>query len=192
MIDGLGGAPLILVTGGARSGKSSYAQQIAESLEKGVLFVATAEALDDEMRLRVQRHRETRPQEWLTREEPLYPSRALHDLPEGISVVILDCLTLLVTNQMLREPDASYERLEKDLIHELERFLEGTRVLNLTTLVVTNEVGMGIVPDNPLARNFRDLAGRANQMVANRSDQVFLMVAGIPLQLKSSREGSQP
>lgn len=186
----MSGSPnLILITGGARSGKSSHAQRIASSMGGGVLFVATAEALDEEMALRVKTHRDGRPSSWLTREEPLDPVKALENLPEHIHVVILDCLTLFVSNLLLQEISRPLEEIEADALSRLQTFLHRARGMGLSVIVVTNEVGMGVVPDNPLARNFRDLAGRAAQAVARQANEVFLMVAGVPITVKSPEGG---
>ncbi len=180
---------LVLITGGARSGKSNYAQRMAAGMGGGVLFVATAEALDEEMVLRVKSHREDRPADWLTREEPLDPIRALENLPEHIQVVILDCLTFFVSNLLMRETARTLEEVETQVLSRLKEFLHRAKEMGLSVIVVTNEVGTGVVPDNPLARGFRDLAGRASQAVAKQADQVFLMVAGIPLAVKSPEGG---
>jgi adenosylcobinamide kinase/adenosylcobinamide-phosphate guanylyltransferase len=183
--------PVILVTGGARSGKSTYAQRLAEGMGGNILFIATAEALDEEMALRVKSHRGSRPPGWVTREEPLSPARALEAVPPGTSGVVLDCLTLLCANILLEDPGAQWDSVEAEIIWELEAFLRKIRELGLGAIVVTNEVGMGIVPENSLARAFRDLAGRANQFMASQADYVYLMVAGIPVSVKSP-EGRTP
>jgi len=190
-VPGLGRRPVILVTGGARSGKSTYAQRLAEGMGENILFIATAEALDEEMALRVESHRGSRPSRWVTREEPLSPVRALDTVPPGTSGVILDCLTFLSANILLKDPMAHWDTVEAEVIRELEAFLRRVRELELGAVVVTNEVGMGIVPENPLARAFRDLAGRANQFMASQADYVYLMVAGIALSVKSP-EGRIP
>jgi adenosylcobinamide kinase/adenosylcobinamide-phosphate guanylyltransferase len=171
----------ILILGGARAGKSTFALRLAEERagECGIAFIATAQALDEEMASRIARHREERPAHWTTIEEPYQIDEALLQTPES-NVVIIDCLTLFVSNWLLRsekECDASIQNIVKRLlatIHSQKR----------TIICVSNEVGLGIVPDTPLARTFRDLLGRVNQQFAEAADEVYLLVAGLPLRLK--------
>lgn len=168
-------ARLILVTGGARAGKSAFAQEWAHALGDGkVSFIATAQALDDEMHQRIARHQAGRPPGWETLEEPLEVPYTL-SLAQG-RVVLLDCLTLWVSNLMLAG---------REVLPEVENLLAARAETGKTLLVVTNEVGMGIVPDNALARRYRDLLGAANRRIAEEADVVYLLVAGIPLKLKS-------
>ncbi|GIW33981.1 bifunctional adenosylcobinamide kinase/adenosylcobinamide-phosphate guanylyltransferase [Meiothermus sp.] len=167
-------ARLILVTGGARAGKSAFAQEWAQALGEPVSFIATAQALDEEMRQRIARHQAERPPGWETLEEPL-------EVPQALAralgrVVLLDCLTLWVSNLMLAG---------REVLPELENLLALWAETGKTLLVVSNEVGMGIVPDNALARRYRDLLGAANRRIAEEADVVYLLVAGIPLKLKS-------
>ncbi|MFC4454232.1 bifunctional adenosylcobinamide kinase/adenosylcobinamide-phosphate guanylyltransferase [Deinococcus sonorensis] len=167
---------LIYVTGGARSGKSRYAEQRASALDGGqVTYLATAQAFDDEMADRIRRHRADRPAGWHTLEEPLEVVEAVQRVS---GVVLLDCLSLWVSNQMLRgDSDEAMLRAADDLIAARHR-RRGPLV------VVSNEVGLGIVPDNPLARRFRDVLGWVNQRVAADSDEAWMLVSGLPLQLK--------
>jgi adenosylcobinamide kinase / adenosylcobinamide-phosphate guanylyltransferase len=163
---------LIFVTGGARSGKSSFALEKANELgHDDVTFVATAERSDDEMRDRIARHQFERPNTWKTIEAPR--DVKLADLKSR--VVLLDCLSLLVSNLLLDglEEPAILERVQKILDSRTQ-----------TLIVVSNEVGMGLVPEYPLGRQFRDVLGRANQLTARASTQAFFLVAGIPLRLK--------
>jgi adenosylcobinamide kinase / adenosylcobinamide-phosphate guanylyltransferase len=163
---------LIFVTGGARSGKSSFA--LEKAIELGgdeVTFVATAERSDDEMTDRIVRHQLERPKAWKTVEAPREVSIA--DLKSR--VVLLDCLSLLVSNLLL-------DGLEEEVI--LGRVRQILESRNQTLMVVSNEVGMGLVPEYPLGRQFRDVLGRANQLVARASTQAYFLVAGIPLRLK--------
>ncbi|WP_018466668.1 bifunctional adenosylcobinamide kinase/adenosylcobinamide-phosphate guanylyltransferase [Calidithermus timidus] len=174
-------AGLTLVTGGARSGKSAFAQEEAHRLGAGrVSFIATAQALDEEMQERIALHRAQRPREWQTLEEPLNLSAALRQARH--EVVLLDCLALWVSNLLLRQPEP-VERVEA-LIPYLEELLDARREIGKHLLVVSNEVGMGIVPENPLARRYRDLLGFANARLAREAAAVYLMVAGLPLRLK--------
>lgn len=165
---------LILVTGGARAGKSAFALAQAQALgQDQVSFIATAQALDQEILQRIQQHRAERPPTWETLEEPLEVPRTLW-LAQG-RVVLLDCLTLWVSNLM---------QAEREVLPEIENLLVAGAKTGKTLLVVTNEVGLGIVPDKALARQYRDLLGAANLRIAQEADGVYLLVSGIPLQLK--------
>lgn len=167
---------LTLLLGGARSGKSALALQLAAETGRRVLFVATAEALDEEMRARIERHRRERPACWETMEEPLRVAERLAGLT-GYDTVVLDCLTLLVSNLLVQEgPDAA--RAEVEALARALPAREGQ------VLVVTNEVGLGVVPATDLGRRFRDLLGEANRRLAQTADRVLLLVAGLPLELK--------
>ena len=167
-------AGLTLVIGGARCGKSAHAERLIAALTPPWTYIATAQAFDEEMRERIAIHQARREGDWRTLEAPLDLAGALDGLGEG-APVLLDCLTLWLTNHMLAEHDlaAECDRLEKVLAKPKGPWF-----------VVSNEVGMGIVPDNALARRFRDEAGRLNQRVAAIADRVIFMVAGIPMQVK--------
>ncbi len=171
---------MIFITGGARSGKSALAerlaQQQADDFGCGVTFIATAEAGDGEMRERIEEHRRRRPPAWETVEAPLnLPQAAATALDRG-QVVLVDCLTLYLANLM----QAGDGRVEAGL----ERLAAVAAAGDGRLIVVSNEVGMGIVPDNGAARRFRDLAGRANQRLAALADEVYMCVAGIPVRVK--------
>jgi adenosylcobinamide kinase/adenosylcobinamide-phosphate guanylyltransferase len=170
----MSGASLFVI-GGARSGKSRYAQARAEAAGSAPVFVATAEAFDDEMRERIARHRADRDARWSTVETPRELPTAIEALSGADAVVLVDCLTLWVSNLLLA--DADIERAGKQLCEAIARF-DGTLIL------VANEVGLGIVPDNALARAFRDAAGQLNQSVAATAAEVVLLTAGLPLTLK--------
>ncbi len=180
---------MTLILGGARSGKSWYAQKLAH--ERGgdeVLFVATAQALDEEMRARIEAHRRDRPAAWRTLEVPRDAGntiRMAEHSPGGPSVVLVDCLTLLVTNAVLALPEsASIEEAEAAALAEARGLVEAYRTGRATWVVISNEVGLGVVPPYPLGRAYRDALGRANQYLAAEADEVVLMVAGIPMKVK--------
>jgi adenosylcobinamide kinase/adenosylcobinamide-phosphate guanylyltransferase len=167
---------LIFITGGARSGKSTFAQKLANNLSKRVTYIATAGARDKEMELRIKIHRKNRPFHWRTVEKEKNITEVLSRVAEKNEVILLDCLTLLISNLLLSS--------KKDVLKEIRRLLSKIKEIKGTILIVSNEVGMGIVPDNRLARSFRDIAGRANQMVAQAADEVYLVVSGISMKMK--------
>ena len=174
----------VLISGGARSGKSYYAQKLAEQSGAGVIFVATAEALDDEMKTRIENHKKTRPATWLTLEAPRDIGACLQKCLSEQEFVIIDCITLLVSNILGQCSDN--DKAEALVIQEINSLVECMKISNATFIIVTNEVGLGIVPDNDLARLYRDVLGRANQILAQFATDVYLMVAGIPLQIKNT------
>ena len=165
---------IILITGGARSGKSSYAEQRATELGPRRLYIATAEANDEEMRQRIEEHKRRRGNEWVTIEEPIELAEPLLAQRAQTDCGLVDCLTLWISNLLLRY-DVKYAQ------EKVKQFVETTRQLDFHVVLVTNEVGWGIVPDNPLARQFRDLSGWANQRLAAAANEVVLVVAGIPM-----------
>jgi len=172
---------LVLIIGGARSGKSSFAQRLAKNVGGKVLFLATAQAGDDEMAERIARHKASRPATWRTVEEPLELASVLQREAASTDVVIIDCLTLWLNNLLLREGSAS----ETEVLGQVDRLLDVYQKGTASYIVVSGEVGLGLVPPYPLGRLYRDILGWMNQKVASRADKVFLMIAGIPLELKS-------
>jgi len=172
----------ILITGGARSGKSRFAQKLAAEAGGRVLFIATAEAKDEDMRLRIEAHRESRPAGWKTLEAPLGISGIIDQHAGEVEIVVIDCITMLVANIILQSRgEASAEELA---LKEIENLTGQMDELKMTFILVSNEVGLGLVPDNELGRRYRDCLGRANQILAQHADEVYLMVAGIPIRLK--------
>ncbi len=167
---------IIFVLGGAKSGKSAFALAKAEAFQGRKAYIATAQPLDDEMRERIRKHRDQRGKDWETFEEPREMARVLNEVGVGYSAAVIDCLTLWLSNLLpgTEDPDG-----------EIGTLLSALRYGDHPPFfVVSNEVGMGIVPDNALARRFRDLAGRLNQEVAAIADEVYLVTAGIPLKIK--------
>ncbi len=169
---------LYFITGGARSGKSSFAEGLAEGLKGRRAYLATAQAVDAEMVSRIEQHRSRRGAEWDTYEEPLALAELLPKLGAKYDVVLIDCLTLWLSNVMEHsDGDEEVRRKMDELLHALRGF-------GGACIVVSNEVGLGIVPENPVARRFRDLAGVMNQKVAKIADEAYLIASGIPMRLK--------
>lgn len=189
---------LTLVIGGARSGKSAYAVELATAYGRSTLYVATAEALDAEMKARIRRHRAQRPQGWRTLEEPLeFAQRIAAEAKEG-STVIVDCLTVWLGNLLenhVREPGkpraAEVRQARRQALAELRLLCLLPQTKGVKLIVISNEVGAGLVPPYPLGRVYRDLLGEVNQFVAGRADKVVLLVAGIPVDLKALASGGE-
>ena len=173
---------LTLVLGGVRAGKSTHALRLA-ARKKRVLFVATAQAGDDEMKARIEAHRESRPVGWDTLEEPIDLVGAVEPLLHCYDTVLLDCLTLWVSNLLLRIPDIESSR--RDILLEAERLLEVYRNADASWIVVSNEVGLGVMPLTELGRVYADELGRVNRLVAAEADEVYFMAAGLPLAMKT-------
>ncbi|MBC7243412.1 MAG: bifunctional adenosylcobinamide kinase/adenosylcobinamide-phosphate guanylyltransferase [Anaerolineae bacterium] len=176
------GPRVVLLLGGARAGKSQLAEKLARQWGRRVLYVATAQPGDEEMRQRAEMHRARRPAHWRTLEEPLNVADAVAPHLPSVDTVLLDCMTLWASNILLAEENAA--RAEERLMGEIERLVERCRQGNVTLLVVSNEVGQGVVPAYPLGRQFRDVLGRANQLLARSADAVLYCIAGIPIELK--------
>lgn len=181
---------LIFILGGARSGKSTYAEQWARDHAEQVLFVATAQRSDDEMAARIAAHRASRPTHWQTLEAPRHIAPAIRAIHERHEVVLLDCLTLLTANILLAMPEgASQAEIEAATLEEIEALHAVYAESAATWLVISNEVGMGLVPPYPLGRAYRDALGRVNQRMAESADEVRLMIAGLPWLLKPPPTG---
>jgi adenosylcobinamide kinase/adenosylcobinamide-phosphate guanylyltransferase len=182
---------IILLLGGARSGKSHYAQTYALNNAEKVLFVATATAGDVDMRSRIEKHKKDRPAEWSTLEAVNHVGKEIEATIDGEELVIVDCITLLVNNLFSKYSEDQFETLEdsaleKEVNSEISELIKSMNKIEASFILVSNEVGLGIVPDNRLGRLYRDLLGRANQMLAQSADEVYLLVAGIPLRVKES------
>ena len=176
---------LIFLLGGARSGKSRYAETWGREHGHHVLFVATAQALDDEMRDKIAHHQAQRPAHWTTLEAPLNVGDAIQQALDGHDTVIVDCLTLLAANVLLSLPeDCSQDDANAQVLAEIDGLLRAYGTSSATWLIVSNEVGMGVVPPTRLGRLYRDALGNANQRIAQEADEVLLFVAGLPWKLK--------
>jgi adenosylcobinamide kinase/adenosylcobinamide-phosphate guanylyltransferase len=169
---------IIFISGGARSGKSRFAVKLAEGKKARIAFIATCQPLDKEMAKRIALHRKARPDSWQTFEEPRKVSRLLKKIGPKFDTVIIDCLTLLVSNLLLAGSKENEIELQVKQIFSILKKIKGQAI------IVSNEVGLGIVPRNSLGRRFRDIAGRVNQIGAGKSDRVFFMISGLPLKLK--------
>ena len=174
---------LTLILGGARSGKSTYGEQLAQELADDVLFVATAQAWDEDMRHRISRHQEDRPSHWRTLESPTNFADIGND---PAPVVLVDCMTLLVSNLLMQNENMDGDTLDLAVRTELDSLAEQMAGANKQWIIISNEVGLGIVPDNRLARLYRDSLGRANQRLAKTADKVIFLVAGIPMVVKDA------
>ncbi|HCG76724.1 MAG: bifunctional adenosylcobinamide kinase/adenosylcobinamide-phosphate guanylyltransferase [bacterium (Candidatus Ratteibacteria) CG_4_10_14_3_um_filter_41_18] len=170
---------IIFVTGGARSGKSKFALKLAKKFGKKVIFLATGLPKDREMEIRIKIHQKSRPKDWRTIVEEKDVLKAIKGIKDSFCrLLLIDCLTLFVSNLLLAD------KKEKEILTEVRNIVKLLRKAKYTTIIVSNEVGDGVVPVNKLARRFRDVAGLANQTVAENADEVYLAVAGIPIKVK--------
>ena len=176
---------LTLILGGARSGKSTHAEQLAARAER-VLYVATAEGRDEEMRRRIAAHQAARPRHWDTLEEPLDLAAALRAVHHRYDTVLIDCLTLWISNLLLdrQSSGTAEDRIEQSILRAANELLGVVEASAAGWVVVSNEVGLGVVPPSPLGRAYRDVLGRVNQLIAAQASEVLLMVAGLPLRVK--------
>lgn len=169
----------VLILGGARSGKSQHAARIAKRLRKKTAFIATATALDEEMRERIRLHKASRPKEWALVEEPMNLNDAVLRLKSIYEIAIIDCMGLWISNLLMANiKDAIIAKRIKELIFTI------LKAKTPLVIIVSNEVGEGIVPGDPVSRRFRDIVGVANQMIAAKADEVIMMKAGIPVKIK--------
>lgn len=182
---------IVMVTGGTRSGKSSYAEELCKLQNNNVAYIATSIPFDEGMKDRIKKHKEMRPKNWSTYEvyEDIY--KIIKEIGRNHETVILDCVTLLINNLMFKF-DINYEACDRSQIDEVEKYIqsqvklliEEVKKTNLFFIMVTNEIGMSIVPQNRLSRIYTDIAGRINQYIAKESDEVYFVVSGIPLKIK--------
>lgn len=176
---------LILILGGARSGKSSYAVELAKKFKRKVAFIATSTSFDEEMAKRIKLHKSSRPRQWKLIEEGKNIGQILPAIKDKYEIVLIDCLGLLVSN--LLEDNLK----DKEIERRINKLIDAILKVNFTTIIVSNEVGSGIVPVNALARRFRDLLGLLNQMIAKKADKVIFMQAGIPVIIKDSQKDAE-
>ncbi len=179
-----------MIIGGARSGKSRFAQRLAPELGEPVLFVATAEAGDEEMKQRIEEHKRERPVDWSLLEVTSHVGSRIGEKLGEARVVVVDCITLLVGNILSQYIDLNSEQIdaqfiEEKIIAETNELVECIGQVDASFVIVTNEVGLGLVPDNKAGRLYRDLLGRANQILAQCASEVYMMVAGLPVRIQS-------
>ncbi len=178
----------IFILGGVRSGKSRFALELAGKLSRKVLFIATGEPRDEEMQARIDEHQKARPRSWRTLELPTNIGRQLESEIGDAQVVIIDCLTLLVANLLGDDPD--YMKAEKRVRAEIDGLIAVIDRLNASFIIISNEVGMGLVPENRLGRFYRDVLGKVHQLIAQRASDVYFMAAGIPVKIKAPEDSS--
>lgn len=170
---------LIYITGGARSGKSGYAQQLTEQLPGELLYIAPAQVLDTEMAERVELHRQARGERWSLLEEPLQLAERLPESAQGKSALLLDCMTIWLSNLFFH-----FDEKTEPILAEVDALIAMSKTVSAPFYLVSNELGSGIVPENKMARSFRDLAGTVNQKLAAAADEAWLVVSGLPVRLK--------
>ena len=182
---------IILVTGGARSGKSNFAESLCINQNNRTAYIATSVAFDEEMKNRVMKHQESRPKEWKTYEIYKDIYSIVETLDKNHDTVIMDCVTLMVNNLMFtygidvdKATSEELDELENYIREQIIKLLEAVKKTNLYFVIVSNEIGMGIVPENKLARIYGDFVGRANQLISKYSDKVYFVVSGIPMKVK--------
>lgn len=181
---------IILCSGGARSGKSEFAEQLALSLKGRKAYVATGQAFDDEMKDRIKKHQLRRGKEWITFEIPLHLHKNWEQIKNVSDVILIDCLTMFTSNHLFAHGDINTQedsnRIESIILEELRLLLQEINNSNDKTVIfVTNEIGLGIVPENKLARYFRDITGRVNREVASAANKMYLTISGVTIELKS-------
>ena len=181
---------IILCSGGARSGKSEFAEQLALKLKGRKAYLANGQAYDDEMKDRIKKHQLRRGKEWITFEIPLYLHKNWEQIKNVSDVILIDCLTMFTSNHVFAHGDINTQedsnRIESIILEELRLLLQEINNSNDKTVIfVTNEIGLGIVPENKLARYFRDITGRVNREVASAANKMYLTISGVTIELKS-------
>ena len=181
---------IILVTGGARSGKSKFAESLAKKLGDKAAYIATAQIFDDEMAHRVKIHQSRRNNFWTTYEAPFDADKVIMTAAETFDVILFDCVTIYLSNFLCAANLNDIKKIYRDAEILIGRLIYAAKISNTTVIFVSNEVGAGIVPENKLARIFRDVAGLANQKISAQAEKVFLTVAGLAIDLKKICEPS--
>lgn len=171
---------LIFITGGARSGKSRFAQRLADGMKGRKVFIATAQPLDEEMRVRIEKHKKERPLGWDAVEEPKHLCSAIKKCEGKYDVILMECLTMWISNHLTQ-----FNTNETEILEEVNRLVACCENIESAIIIVSNEVGLAIVPEDSLSRLFRDIAGFANQKIASLADEAYLVIAGLPLNLKN-------
>lgn len=180
---------IILVTGGARSGKSQFAEKLALKLGKNrAAYIATAQIFDEEMAHRIKIHKERRGKNWLTFESPFDADKTILLAEKNFDVILFDCVTMYLSNFLCNANLDDEEKIFSEFELLIKNLIDAAKSSNATVIFVSNEVGTGIVPENKLARKFRDLAGLANQIIAAEAEKVFLTVAGLAVDIKKIGE----
>lgn len=181
---------MILVTGGDRSGKSAFAESLAKKAEGNVLYIATAKVIDEEMQSRIQKHIQRRPKQWDTLESYMHLAEKIKQVESQYHCILLDCIPLLLTNMIFEYSDTDdtekmdFEYLENKILLELEEIANVCSLSNCQVIIVTGEMGLGIVPTNRLSRHFRDIIGSVNQILAQKANEVYIVVSGIAVKIK--------
>lgn len=181
---------MILVTGGDRSGKSAFAESLAKKAQGDVLYIATAKAVDEEMKNRIQKHIERRPKHWHTLESYTHLAQKIKEAEDTYHCILLDCITLLLTNMIFEYSDTDdvekmdFEYLENKILLELEEIANVCSRSKSEVIIVTGEMGLGIVPMDRLSRHFRDIIGNVNQILAQKANEVYFVVSGIAMKIK--------
>ncbi|MFZ5965604.1 MAG: bifunctional adenosylcobinamide kinase/adenosylcobinamide-phosphate guanylyltransferase [Bacillota bacterium] len=183
---------ITLVTGGARSGKSSFSEELVKKSSLKAAYLATAIPFDEGMKDRIKKHQMSRPQEWTTYEGFRDMYLLIPKIAKEHKIILLDCVTIMVTNLMFEHKNVDWNKVSYETVDQIEAsireqfqmLIQVIRQHQVHIIMVTNELGMGIVPENRLSRIFRDIAGRINQMIAQEADEVYLVVSGLPVKLK--------
>ena len=182
---------LILISGASRSGKSTFAEKTAAQIGSNIAYLATAQALDDEMKVRIEKHKKQRPSSWQTFEEQFKLSQVIENNRQTYDTWLLECITLYISNLLFSKADAGNigdnyiaTEVQNYILHEIDKLLETIKKSSITMIAVTNEVGWGVVPADALSRAYSDIVGKANQQLAAAADEVYLVTMGIPLKLK--------
>ena len=180
---------IVLVTGGARSGKSRFAEKYASKFGEKIAYIATAEVYDEEMAFRVKLHKERRPKDWTTIDAPYDAQDAIRSAGENHDMILFDCLTIYISNLILAQKDFTDSKENYRVLEDkIGQLIKAAKEITGTVIFVTNEVGSGIVPENHLSREYRDIAGLANQFMGKAADEVYLVTCSIPVEIKHLAE----